>query len=154
MGLRIGETKDDISPSHYKKMDKFKKLLKLLDEFCEEYSLPKKDIIIFGSAVLARNNLRDINNLNISVPSMQFKKLQNNPELEFESTEKDCSAVLTKDTLHFKNNECNTVKFSTLNKDTVLINGFKMISTGTWKEMQDKYLSDDKRFMDHPRLIK
>lgn len=154
MGLRIGETKDDIDPSRYQKMKKFQKLLKVLDEFCSEYSLPKKDIIIFGSTVLARNNLRDVNNLNISIPSIQFKKLQNHPDLKFESTEKGCSAILTKGTLHFKNNECNTVKFSTLNKDTVLINGFKSISTGTWKEMQDKYLSDDKEFMDHPRLVK
>lgn len=135
-------------------MEKFKKNLKILDEFCKEFNLPKKDLIVFGSAVLARNGIKDINNLNISLPSMQYKKLINNPDITFENVKKDCEATLTKGTLQFTNNDCNSVKFGTLNKDTILIGGFKHISIDTWKEMQKKYGGTEKQYIVHPRLLK
>lgn len=155
MGLRIGETKDDISPSHYKKMKHFTKLLNLLDEYCKEFNIPKKDLIIFGSSVLARNSIRDVKDLDIMMPDIQFKKMVNNKDTKFDILTYGCEATLTKDTLSFISTKCTPCKYKEMNKDTVLIQGFKCISKDTWIKMQKKDPDNkDKEYINHPRLIK
>ena len=153
MSLRIGETKDDINPSYYKKMKHFNHLLNLLDEFCKEFYVPKNDLIIFGTAVLARNAIKDVDILDVLIPDIQFKKLINK-DIHFDILVRSCKATI-KDTFNFINTKCSPCKFKVMNKDTVLIHGFKCISKETWVKMQLKDPDSKNRgYINHPRLIK
>jgi len=155
MTLSLTKEPDDINPKKYQKMKHFNHLLKLLDTFCKEYNIPKKDIIIFGSSVLARNGIRDVKDLDICIPDLVFNKISNNKELKFETKVASCECTLTKDTLSFISTKCIPIPYKDLNSSTIKVQGFKMISKETWIKMQKKDPdAKDRKYIDSVRLLK